>query len=131
MRSMLLLAVLAACPKAPEPRCPQQPAPVSAPAPAPPKAPDLDDAAVISQSRAFMFAFDTADFTAFKALAGSAFVRFGRSRFYDLAFYAKELPARVERKVPAATRECKEEKVFRSATSATYIGTCNVRVPAH
>jgi SAM-dependent methyltransferase len=131
MRSVLLLAVLAACPKAPEPKCPQQPVPAAAPASAPPKAPDLDDQAVISQSRAFMFAFDTSDLAAFKALAGSAFVRFGRSRFYDLAFYAKELPARVERKVPAATRDCTEEKVFRTATSATYVGTCNVRVPAH
>lgn len=125
-----MLAVLAGCPKVPEPRCPQ--APPVAPVPVPtPKAPELDDQAVLSQSRAFLFAFDNADAGAFDALVGAAFVRFGRARFYDRAFYAKELPARLERKVPAATRECTEEKVFRAPASATYVGSCIVRVPAH
>jgi SAM-dependent methyltransferase len=101
-----------------------------APAPAP-KLPELDDQAVISQSRAFLFAHDSADVTAFRALAAKAFVRFGRSRFYDLAFFAQDLAQRHERKMPAASRECTSEKVFRTPVSAIYVGSCVVRISAY
>jgi SAM-dependent methyltransferase len=132
MRSVLLLLLLAGCPKAPEPKCPQQPAPVvTAPAPvAAPKAPDLDDPAVISQSRAFLDAHDKADLAAFRALAGTTFVRFGRSRFYDLKYYEKELAGRIDRKMPPASRECTDEHVYRTPSTAIYVGSCTVRIPA-
>jgi ubiquinone/menaquinone biosynthesis C-methylase UbiE len=133
MRSVLVLLLVAGCPKAPEPKCPQQPAPVmTAPAPVTaPKAPELDDPAVISQSRAFLDAHDKADLAAFQALAGPSFVKFQRSRFYDLKVYASDLPARVTRKMPAASRECRDEKVYRTPASAIYFGSCIVRVAAY
>lgn len=132
MRSVLVLLLVAACPKAPEPKCPQPVPVVAAPAPvAAPKAPDLDDPAVVSQSRAFLDAHDKADLAAFRALASPSFVRFARSRFYDLAYYDKELMARVERKVPPASRECTDEHVYRQPGTAIYVGSCSVRVPAH
>ena len=132
MRSVLVLLVLAGCPKPPEPKCPAQPLPVAAPAPPPaPTLPELDDQAVISQSRAFLDAHDKADLAAFQALAGSTFVKFQRSRFYGMKVYATDLPARVQRKMPAASRTCQDEKVFRTPASAIYFGSCIVRVPAY
>jgi hypothetical protein len=133
MRSMLVLLLLAACPKAPEPKCPEQPAPQPAAAPitSQVKAPELDDQAVISQSRAFLDAHDRADLAAFRALAASTFVRFGRSRFYDLKFYETELPSRQKRKVPAASRACTDEHVYRNAGNAIYVGSCSVRIAAY
>ena len=126
-----LLVFLAACPKAPPPKCPEQPAPVVAPAPVAPKTPELDDLAVISQSHALLDASDKADAGAFAALAGGSFVYFYKQRFYDAPTYTKTLQARVDAKLPASSRTCADEKVFRSAASATYVGTCTIKVPAH
>ena len=132
MRSVFVLLLLAGCPKAPEPKCPQQPPPVvAAPAPvAAPKAPDLDDPAVVSQSRAFLDAHDKADLGAFRALASSSFVQFIRGRTYDLRQFETRLPARVNAKMPAWSRTCEDERVFRSSTAATYVGSCRVTIPA-
>src|SRR5688572_30644389 len=132
MRLLALLLLLTACPKAPEPKCPEQP-PVQAvvpPAPVAPKAPELDEQAVISQSRAFLDSSDKADVAAFRRFVGSTFVRFSRARFYDAEVISKGLQARVDRKIPATTRECKDEKVRRAANVAVYIGSCVVTVPA-
>jgi SAM-dependent methyltransferase len=132
MRISPVILLLAACPKAPEPKCPVQPAPVAAPQPVEiPRPPELDEQAVISQSHAFLDAHDKADFAAFKQLVGPAFVRFYRARFYDTAFFAKEMAGRIERKVPAASRQCENEKVYRTPASASYVGSCVVRFPAH
>jgi len=132
MRWLPAVLLLVACPKAPEPKCPEQPAaPVTAAVPPPaPKAPELDDQAVISQSHAFLDAFDKADSAAFKALIGPTFVRFARSRFYDAAYFVKSMDAARERKVPASTRVCKDERVSRSAGVAIYFGSCVVSTPA-
>jgi len=130
--SALVFAVVVGCAQAPSPRCPEPPAPVAQtePTPAAPTAPELDDPGVISQSHAFFEAFDTADATAFEALVGPGFVRFGRARFSDAKRYVKDMAARTERKVPAATRTCEHEKVFRSGSAAIYVGACVVNVPA-
>ena len=132
MRSLALVVVLAGCPKAPEPRCPQPaPQPRAAPTPpAAPKAPELDDEAVISQSRAFLDTVDKADISGFQQLAGRTFVRFARARFYDAAHYTKQFASRVERKVPPSSRTCKDERVMRSENAAIYIGACVVMTPA-
>lgn len=133
-RVLAAMLVLAGCPKAPEPRCPEPPVaavPVAAAVPAAPKPPELDDPAVISQSRAFLDAHDRADLGAFQALAGRTFVKFARSRFYDGAFYAKELPARLARKLPPASRTCADERVYREGETLVYVGSCAVRISAH
>lgn len=131
MRSIAWLLVLAACPKAPEPKCPQPSLVVAAPTVVASKAPELDDQAVISQSHAFLDAHDRADYAAYRALAGQSFVRFGRSRFYDLEHYEKEMAGRVQRKVPAAMRTCTNERVDRTANVAVYVGSCVVRISAY
>ena len=133
MRSLALVLLVAGCPKAPEPKCPEQPAPVVQPAPQPvstARAPELDDQAVISQSHAFLDAHDKADVTALKALASASFVQFIRGRTYDLKAFESRLPARVAAKMPAWSRACEGERVFRSPNSATYVGTCHVTIPA-
>lgn len=133
MRSLALVVFLAGCPKAPEPKCPEQPAPVQQPV-APPvqtvKAPELDDQAVVSQSHAFLDAHDKAEVGAFKALASTGFVQFIRGRTYDLQAFEARLPARLAAKMPAWSRTCENERVFRAAHAATYVGICHVTIPA-
>jgi SAM-dependent methyltransferase len=86
---------------------------------------------VISQSRAFMDAVDRADVALFDKLVGPGFVRFARQRFYDAKFFDKQLATFTERKVPAASRTCTDEHVFRAPQQAVYIGACVVKLPAH
>nr|MBA3819153.1 hypothetical protein [Deltaproteobacteria bacterium] len=75
---LLAAAAAAACTRVPPPNCPAAvaatPAEVAIAA-AVPKPPELDDPAVISQSRAFLDAFDRADTATFEAMQGPTFVR--------------------------------------------------------
>ncbi|MBA3821448.1 MAG: methyltransferase domain-containing protein, partial [Deltaproteobacteria bacterium] len=86
--------------------------------------------AVISQSHAFLDAFDRRELATFDAMLGPTFVRFVRARFYDGPYYKKTLAAQLERKVPPASRACTDEKVYRAANVVTYMGSCTVRTAA-
>ncbi len=142
MRSLLWVSwvwciAAAACTHAAPVKCPEPVQPVAAvpgsgePQPPPPRAPDLDDPGVISQSQAFLAAFDKADIATVRSMLGASFVNFQRARFYDGAYVGKALQGRIDRKLPVRSRTCKDERVFRGPGVAIYVGSCSEQIPAN
>jgi SAM-dependent methyltransferase len=125
----LAFCVLAAC--AQPAQIPADPprAVAIAPAPAAPAAPDLDDREVIAKSHELLDAMDRADVAAFEAMVAPSFVYFLTERYLDAKNVSSTLQARVDRHSPVHSRTWDEQRVYRTASSAVFIGRSTEHVP--
>ncbi len=123
MRTLLLLAVVAACGTTPTPPIATPPAPI-----APPALVKLDDATVVANSHAFLDAYDRADVDGVAAPLGASFVFFADGRFNDRVLFAKRVQSARDRHL-ARTRTWSDEHVYATPTSAIFIGNAIEHIP--
>ena len=134
--SRLLLLILVACGTTRIAQVPAQPgqpmpaAPATPSAPAAASAPALDEATLVSRTRAWLDAFDRFDAQAFAEPVGRAFVLFEDSRFMDAAIVGTSLESRKQRGLPRVTRTFRDEKTFIYDSVAIYVGLHVEHVPA-
>jgi len=86
---------------------------------------------VIEQSLAVLAAIDKYDFAAYEALVDPAIVNFDYGRTYGVDVMKRVMTMQIDRRLPARTRTCDKQRVFRSESTITYVDRCAITLGAH
>lgn len=85
---------------------------------------------VRAQARAVFDAYDHGEVAALEATLADGFFHVDRARVFDRAFTLESTRSLATAKVAARTRACTDESVGSTGTTAVYIATCTVTLPA-
>jgi SAM-dependent methyltransferase len=89
-----------------------------------------DQEMIKARSHDLFDAIDRADTSMFKSMVGPSYGRFFAGRFYDTAFLAKGLEARVAAHEPVRSRTWSDERIVTGTDAAVFIGEAVEHVPA-